>query len=279
MDGHCLLAGSNSAGKSTICEALDLVMGPERMLRRPVIDEYDFYRAQYQERGGELPEVRIDVVLTDLSDAAQRRFGSHLRRWSRETNDFLDLVPDAIEDAEAGEWSLPVSFIGCYDPQEDDFAGGTFFAHPEAPADDPAAEDTAAPGAGLRPFTRADKRHCGFLYLRPNRTGNRALTFQRGSLLDTIVRLEAELADLFGKPPCAASTMLLSRLRAPASTRSGPRSVTASAGSSASVTPPTPWTCTFRRSPGSTCGKSCACLSLRNPAPTRCRSRDSAQAP
>ncbi|MFE9428901.1 ATP-dependent endonuclease [Kitasatospora sp. NPDC006697] len=194
LDGHCLLAGSNSAGKSTICEALDLVLGPERMARRPVIDEYDFFGAQYQEHDGELPEVRIEVVLTDLSEVAQRRFGSHLRLWSRRTNDFLDLGPNSLQEADSAEWCLPVVFCGRYDPQEDDFVGGTFFAHPENLADEPTADDTAALGAGLKPFTRADKRHCGFLYLRPNRTGNRALTFQRGSLLDTIVRLEAELA-------------------------------------------------------------------------------------
>ena len=194
LDGHCLLAGSNSAGKSTICDALGLVLGPERMARRPVIDEYDFYGAQYQEREGELPEVRIEVILTNLSEVAQRRFGSHLRLWSRQTNDFLDLGMNELDEADTGEWCLPVIFCGRYDPQEDDFAGGTFFAHPENLADEPSGDDTAAPGDNLKPFTRADKRHCGFLYLRPNRTGNRALTFQRGSLLDTIVRLEAELA-------------------------------------------------------------------------------------
>ena len=30
------------------------------------------------------------------------------------------------------------------------------------------------------------------MYLRPNRTGNRALSFGRGSLIDTIVRLESD---------------------------------------------------------------------------------------
>ena len=49
FDGHSLLVGSNSVGKSTICEALDLVLGPERMFRRPVIDEFDFFGARYQE--------------------------------------------------------------------------------------------------------------------------------------------------------------------------------------------------------------------------------------
>ncbi len=191
LDGHSLLVGSNSVGKSTVCEALELLLGPERMFRRPVVDEYDFYGAQYQPVDGALPEIRLEAVLTDLSLAAERRFGPHLRRWSSQRNDFADLEPGSLEEADAGEWCLPVVFLGRFDPQEDDFFGGSFFAHPEN-VPDGLTEETSALGAGLQAFTREDKRHCGFLYLRPNRTGNRALTFQRGSLLDTIARLEAE---------------------------------------------------------------------------------------
>jgi len=163
------------------------------MLRRPVIDEFDFYAARYQEQQGELPEIRLEAVLTDLSPEAQRRFGAHLRRWDDQSHDFMDNVSGAISDTEAGEWCLPVVFLGRFDPEEDDFIGGTYFAHPQAVPDDLTEESTEL-GAGLLPFKRDDKRLCGFLYLRPNRTGNRALTFQRGSLLDTIVRLEAEAA-------------------------------------------------------------------------------------
>jgi putative ATP-dependent endonuclease of OLD family len=193
LDGHSLLVGSNSVGKSTVCEALELILGPERMFRRPVVDEYDFYGARYQPVDGELPEIRLEAVLTGLSLEAERRFGPHLRRWSPESNDFADLNAGALAQANAGEWCLPVVFLGRFDPQEDDFFGGTYFAHPESVPDD-LTEESAALGAGLAPLTREDKRHCGFLYLRPNRTGSRALTFQRGSLLDTIVRLEAERA-------------------------------------------------------------------------------------
>ncbi|MGH8995214.1 MAG: ATP-dependent nuclease [Acidimicrobiales bacterium] len=193
LDGHSLLVGSNSVGKSTICEALDLVLGPERMFRRPVIDEFDFFGARYQERDGILPEVRIELVLTGLSEAAERRFGGHLRPWSATANDFLDQEPGAIDKLDDAEWCLPLLFIGRFNPAEDDFEGATLFAHPE-PAGDDFTEGPAMLGAGLNTFSRDDKRHCGFLYLRPNRTGSRALTFQRGSLLDTIVRLESELA-------------------------------------------------------------------------------------
>ena len=102
LDGHSLLVGSNSVGKSTICEALELVLGPERMFRRPIIDEYDFYGARYQPVEGQLPEVRIDVVLTDLSEVAERRFAGHLRRWSDETAGFLDVDGGALDEVAAG---------------------------------------------------------------------------------------------------------------------------------------------------------------------------------
>jgi putative ATP-dependent endonuclease of OLD family len=194
LDGNALLVGTNSVGKSTICEALDLVLGPERMFRRPVIDEYDFYGAQYQPQDGSSPEVRIDVVLTDLTAEAERRFRSHLRRWSAEQGDFAEPdAPTLEEDGDRTEWCLPVVFLGRFNPQEDDFEGATFFAHPELVPDDLTEESTDL-GGGLKSFTREDKRLCRFLYLRPNRTGSRALSFQRGSLLDTIVRLESESA-------------------------------------------------------------------------------------
>jgi putative ATP-dependent endonuclease of OLD family len=192
--GNSLLVGANSVGKSTICEALDLVLGPERMLRRPVLDEYDFYAARYQpDELGALPEIRLEVVLTGLSPEAERRFGGRLRRWSLEDYEYLDLEDGAVDATEQGEWCLPVVFLGRYEPAEDDFVGGTYFAHPEVVPDD-LGDEAPALGAGLKSFTREDKRYCGFLYLRPNRTGNRALSFQRGSLVDTIVRLESELA-------------------------------------------------------------------------------------
>ena len=42
FDGHTLMVGSNNVGKSTICDALDLVLGPDRLNRFPPIDEFDF---------------------------------------------------------------------------------------------------------------------------------------------------------------------------------------------------------------------------------------------
>ena len=35
LNGRSLLVGSNDVAKSTVCEALELVLGPERMFRGP----------------------------------------------------------------------------------------------------------------------------------------------------------------------------------------------------------------------------------------------------
>lgn len=192
LDSHSLLVGGNAVGKSTVCEALDLVLGLERLYRRPVIDEYDFYEARYRGEGTEpAPEVRIEVVLTGLSAEARRRFHGRLRPWNSEANDFALPPGDDVTELAAGEWCLPLVFLGWFDPGEDDFAGNTFFAHPRRPE---AEIDPAELGGGLAQFRRDDKRYCGFLYLRPNRTGTRALSFGRGSLIDTIVRLESDRA-------------------------------------------------------------------------------------
>jgi putative ATP-dependent endonuclease of OLD family len=62
--GHALLVGGNNIGKSTVCEALDLVLGPERIYRRPIVDEHDFHNSPYI--GDDAPiDIRIEAVLTD----------------------------------------------------------------------------------------------------------------------------------------------------------------------------------------------------------------------
>ena len=84
--------------------------------------------------------------------------------------------------------ALPVKFIGWYDRAEDDFVGQTYFSHPVEEVDEDH-DDFGKPSAGLSIFGREWKRQCGFIYLRTLRTGRRALSLERGSLLDTILRL------------------------------------------------------------------------------------------
>jgi putative ATP-dependent endonuclease of the OLD family len=87
--GDTLLVGGNNVGKSTICEALDLVLGPERLFRRPIIDEHDFHNGRYLDDDGNLVLITIEAVLIDLpnetaqtlrADASVERRARRLRR-------------------------------------------------------------------------------------------------------------------------------------------------------------------------------------------------------
>jgi putative ATP-dependent endonuclease of OLD family len=188
--GNTLLVGGNNVGKSTVCEALDLVLGPERLSRRPVVNEHDFFESRYLDAEGVPVEVRIEAILLDLSQEAELRFSNHMRRWNEKTGAFADEGEGGAQagDADGTCWALPVVFIGKYHPGEDDFIGNTFLSHPQGEIDEEEEEEILL-GAGLRKFTREHKRLCGFLFLRTMRTGARALSLQRGSLLDTILRI------------------------------------------------------------------------------------------
>jgi len=191
--GNTLLVGGNNVGKSTVCEALDLVLGPERLYRRPVVDEHDFFHGHYLDAGNENEPIciTIRVVLTDLSEEATRRFHDKLRRWGDAEGKFIDEEPDGADHADDDNviWALPVIFLARYNREEDEFEGDTFFDHGAPELDELDEEQQASLGQGRSPFTRAHKRLCGFIYLRALRTGSRALGLQRGSLLDTILRL------------------------------------------------------------------------------------------
>ena len=75
--------------------------------------------------------------------------------------------------------ALRIKFEGAYDIEEDEFRAETYFASP--PVDE---EERRAR------VTRPAKRQFGFIYLRALRTGARALSLERGSLLDIILKLK-----------------------------------------------------------------------------------------
>ena len=86
FDGHTLMVGSNNVGKSTLCEALDLVLGPDRLNRFPPVDEFDFYNAEYlapaTEEGAEQAPIplRIEAVLIEPGAEMKHALAGSSRR-------------------------------------------------------------------------------------------------------------------------------------------------------------------------------------------------------
>lgn len=169
LSGNTVLLGDNNSGKSTLLEAVELALGADRLFRRPVIDEHDFYAGRYKDE-----EVRVEVMVVDLDDELQSRFRNHLEYWDASNGALLTSLPGAASEA------LPcirIRFVGRYDADDDDFDGRTWFCSPENEEGQPTSEARSA-----------DKREFGFLLLRALRTGNRAMSMERGSLLDFVLR-------------------------------------------------------------------------------------------
>jgi putative ATP-dependent endonuclease of OLD family len=179
FDGHTLLVGMNNVGKSTVCEALDLVLGPDRLSRFPPVEEFDFYNSGYVESDKVTAKpLRIEVILTDLSAELKSICSSHLEFWHKEGQRLLEQGEVALTNIATVEPCLRLETCGLYNRDEDEFEARTWFSHSPNEID-----------GSLSPVSKSVKRMIGFLYLRALRTGSRALSLERGSLLDVILRL------------------------------------------------------------------------------------------
>lgn len=217
LPSHAVLIGDNNTGKTTVLEAIDLVLGPDRLNRQPPIDEHDFFRGKYIAKsisasgegaaipkgddseeqapqggegsaGGEAehgdesdvdgPLIEIEVTIAELTEEQIGKFGDYAEFWDSSTDTFYDEpIPDGVDATTITE-ALRITFRGWYDPEEDDFEGRTYFTRSLTESENPEL------------FSKKHKQICGFLYLRSLRTGSRALSLERGSLLDIILRLK-----------------------------------------------------------------------------------------
>lgn len=188
---NVVLVGDNNSGKSTILEAIDLVLGPARIKQRPVIDEHDFYEGRYiaeeGEEGGDVApvEIRVEATVIGLNDEQETRFLHNIEFWDVDEECILDTPPAERTNDESVVRALRVVFVGSYNEEEDDFEGATYFMSPESDS------------GQLESFRTQDKRFCGFLFLRTLRTGSRALSLEHGSLLDIILRLREKRVQIW----------------------------------------------------------------------------------
>jgi len=188
LPDHAVLIGDNNTGKSSVFEAMDLALGPDRLSRRPPVDEHDFYQGKYLPvenpeapegaEPGPAPKIMVEVTITNLSPEQEARFGANVEWLNTITGIFYEEAKPAGVDAAEIKAALRVTLVGEYDPDEDDFIGNTYFTRSLSEEETPT------------PFSKKDKQHCGFLFLRSLRTGSRALSLEHGSLLDIILRLK-----------------------------------------------------------------------------------------
>jgi putative ATP-dependent endonuclease of OLD family len=178
FDGHTLFLGRNNVGKSTVCEALDLVLGPDRLYKFPPVEEFDFYNAKYLEEDLKTPiPIEVEATLIMLSDEVANKCAPHVQHWHLDEKRLVGEGEVDLVDHERVCECLRLKAIAFYDLEDDEFKARTVFV------------DGPTKGDGeLSDVPRNIKRLFNFLYLRALRTGTRALSLERGSLLDLILR-------------------------------------------------------------------------------------------
>ena len=125
--GNTVLVGDNNSGKSTVLEAIDLVLGPERLSKYPPIDEHDFYAGQYLASDNSTFDINIEVVIIDLLFDQQVHFRNHLEWWDSSNMKLIEQPPASQTDQDNVSPALRLGFRGYYDKEEDDFSCETFF--------------------------------------------------------------------------------------------------------------------------------------------------------
>lgn len=223
---HVVLIGDNNTGKSTILEAIDLVLGPDRLSRRPPIDEHDFYVGRYfsvsepeeqaEEQAepageGDVAAVAVEEAVPAVEAAEPEGEPVPEVQEGAETETVQITIEATITDLSDEQKAHFRDYIEWWNTQD-----GAFYTVPEVEGVDADAivealrvtfngeydfeEDdfggntyfarSLEEGGTPQFFGRRDKRFCGFLYLRSLRTGSRALSLEHGSLLDIILRLK-----------------------------------------------------------------------------------------
>ena len=177
LNGTSVLLGDNNIGKSTIFEAIELAIGADRLSRTQAIDEHDFHGGRYLNDGDQPRKIVVEVVIAGLDEQHRIKFRANLEFWRLADRALLG-AGDVVGAAQEGiEPAVRIRFEGAYDAENDEFVSKTWFAVPRQ-------ED----GTPISECRSGDKREFGFLHLRALRTGSRALSMERGSLLDVILK-------------------------------------------------------------------------------------------
>lgn len=213
---HTVMLGPNNTGKTTVLEALNLLLNPEVTPRSRAIDENDFYKRDYLASAApeadavppEPPAIRIEAVVAGLTTDDEDAFRDHLVPWRAATREVVETATEGENAFANAETAIRVGFEAWYDAAEDDFIYDTYFLRSSSiPRDE-------------RPrFWREHKRRVGFLIYRDFRALTRPLTLEPTTLFarvlqsqdialhrfeDVLTRLESALDPMTSEPDVAA---------------------------------------------------------------------------
>lgn len=166
---HSVLVGPNNNGKTTIVEALALLLGRDRLVRR--LTEHDFH----QSRPIETSRILIIATISGFPENDPQHSPSWfamgrggVEKWLNPSTDGLA----ASADEHHTELSVQIAFAARFDLQELEAETVRFFVDDEATLGDPFHEDTS-----LTPISSKTLQELGFFMVPASRTWDKWISF------------------------------------------------------------------------------------------------------
>jgi hypothetical protein len=165
---HAVLIGPNNSGKTTIIEALALLFGRDRLVRR--LTEHDFH--------GSTPDETSRILCTATVTGFTPNNPHHHPSWfspERGVEKWFDpnsKTLSAVPDAQHTDLAVQIGFAARFDLDELEAETSRFFVDDEATLGDPFAED-----AHLRTIHIKMLQELGFFLVPASRTWDRWISF------------------------------------------------------------------------------------------------------
>jgi putative ATP-dependent endonuclease of the OLD family len=192
--------GTNNIGKTTIVEAINVLLNPEFSYGSNVVDENDFYNRSYFKRSltsteGELVEINgnrieIEAVLGPVSDDEDiLKFDGHILPWDTLSKKIIESSED--DPFKTGVINaIRIKFEALYSYEDDEFVWKTFFRD----SDDTIWNFPEEPSSRV---TKEQKLRIGFLIYRDVRGAQFPLTLKSSSLLSRVLKSQDALPTNF----------------------------------------------------------------------------------